>query len=353
MSHYLYYALTLCVYFFVYCLLGLGYNLQYGLAGIHNVANYVFVAFGAYMTAVTTLGPSNSVVQSYVFGMTLMWPVPLIVGAVAGALLSLVLGFIFLWRLKYQYQAIVTLVVAQVLWILVGNNQGLFNGFNGLAGVPQPLESVVNLAPVPYEAFFVGVAAVCALVGFAFMRRVVRSPLGRVLRAIREDESVAACFGRNVFRQQLMAFIVAGALAGLGGGLLVEYLGSWTTGGWSVSEGFVVIAALVIGGTANNMGAALGAFIVPVLIYELTGFIPSFGPVTSQSIDAFRWIAIGVIVLLFLWFRPEGVLPEPKRRFPLVDRILANREAVPGEGLSLAQVVSGDQEVVDAKGTIQ
>jgi branched-chain amino acid transport system permease protein len=338
-SHYLYYALTLGVYFFVYCLLGLGYNLQYGLAGIHNVANYIFVAFGAYMTAVVTLGPSSSVVQSYVFGATFTWPLPLLVGAAAGALMSLVLGFIFLWRLKYQYQAIVTLVVAQVIWLLVGNNQGLFNGYNGLAGVPQPLESTVNLAPVPYEAFFVGISAVCALLGFAFMRRVVRSPLGRVLRAIREDESVASAFGRSVMRSQMVAFMVAGAMAGLAGGLLVEYLGSWTPSGWTVSEGFVVIAALIIGGTANNVGAAFGAFIVPVLIYELTGFIPPFGPVNAQTIDAFRWIAIGLIALLFLWFRPQGVLPEPRRRFRLVDRMLAGEAPTPGEGLRPPEAV--------------
>lgn len=353
MTHYLYYALTLGVYFFVYCLLGLGYNLQYGLAGIQNVANYIFVAFGAYATAVVTLGPSSSVVQSYVFGMNITWPLPLLVGAATGAVMSLVLGFIFLWRLKYQYQAIVTLVVAQVAWLLIGNIQGLFNGYNGLAGVPQPLESVVKLAPVPYEAFFVGISAICALLGFAFMRRVVRSPLGRVLRAIREDESVASCFGRNVFKKQMFAFMVAGTMAGLAGGLLVEYLGSWTPSGWTTSEGFVVIAALIIGGTANNVGAALGAFVVPVLIYELTAFIPPFGPVNSNTIDAFRWIAIGLIALLFLWFRPEGVLPEPRRRFRLVDRILADKEAIPGESLSLSEAPHGTDGTSDAKGAAQ
>jgi ABC-type branched-subunit amino acid transport system permease subunit len=353
MSHYWYYILTLGVYFFVYCLLGLGYNLQYGLAGIHNVANFIFVAFGAYITAVLTLGPSNSLVQSYIFGTSISWPLPLLIGAASGAVMSLVLGFIFLWRLKFQYQAIVTLVVAQVIWLLVGNSQGLFNGFNGLAGVPQPLETVVNLAPVPYEAFFVGVAGFCALLGFAFMRRVVRSPLGRVLRSIREDESVASGFGRNVFRQQMVAFMVAGAMAGLAGGLLVEYLGSWTPSGWTVSEGFVVISALIIGGTANNIGAALGAFIVPVVIYELTAFIPPFGPVNSQTIDAFRWIAIGVIALLFLWFRPQGVLPEPRRHFRLVDRILAGHDPMPNGGQYLTNALQAFEVTNETKDSAQ
>lgn len=315
MNLYTYYGLTLATYFFVYCLLGLGYNLQYGLAGIHNVANYIFVAFGAYMAAVVTLGPSSSFTQSYVFGASFPWPIPLLVGGLAGLVTSAVLGVIFLWRIKYQYQAIVTLVVAQVAWLLVGNSPKLFNGYNGLAGIPQPLESSLKLGPISYEAFFVLIAAVIAAAGYAFLVRVTRSPFGRMLRAIREDEEVAATFGRNVFYAQMRAFVVSGFLAGIGGGLLVEYLGSWTPSGWTTSEGFIIIAALIIGGTANNVGAVLGAFIVPVAIYELTTFIPPFGPIGSNQIDAARWIAIGVLALVFLWFRPEGVVPESRATF--------------------------------------
>jgi branched-chain amino acid transport system permease protein len=315
MSHYLYYFFTLGTYFFVYSILGLGYNLQYGLAGIHNVGNYIFVALGAYIAAVTTLGPSASLSQSYVLGMNLPWPVPLLVAGLAGGLVSAALGFVFLWRLRFQYQAIVTLVVAQVAWLLLGNDQSIFNGYNGLAGVPQPLSNSLNLGPVQYEALFMGITAVVAVVAFIFLRQVTRSPLGRILRAIREDESVVSAFGRNVFAAQMAAFAAAGVLAGVAGGLLVEYLGSWTPSGWTTSEGFVVIAALIIGGTASNVGAVLGAFIVPVVIYELTNFIPSFGPITSEQIDAARWIAIGVLALVFLWFRPQGVLPEPRTTF--------------------------------------
>jgi branched-chain amino acid transport system permease protein len=315
MSHYLYYFFTLGTYFFVYCILGLGYNLQYGLAGIHNVANYIFVAFGAYTAAVVTLGPSSSLTQTYVFGMSLPWPLPLVVAGLVGGVTSAVLGFVFLWRLRYQYQAIVTLVVAQVAWLLLGNDPNIFNGYNGLAGVPQPLSANLTLGPVQYEGFFMGMAALVAVIAFVFLRRVTRSPLGRLLRAIREDETVVSAFGRNVFTAQLTAFAASGVLAGIAGGLLVEYLGSWTPSGWTTSEGFVVIAALIIGGTASNVGAVLGAFIVPVLIYELTNFIPSFGPITSTQIDAARWIAIGLIALLFLWFRPQGVVPESRTTF--------------------------------------
>ncbi|MGH8959637.1 MAG: ABC transporter permease subunit [Jatrophihabitantaceae bacterium] len=87
------------------------------------------------------------------------------------------------------------------------------------------------MSPVQYEAIFVGIAAIAAAIAYVFLRRVSRSPLSRTLRSIREDETVAACFGRNVFAVQLKAFVVSGFMAGVGGGLLVEYLGSWTPSG--------------------------------------------------------------------------------------------------------------------------
>lgn len=349
MSHYLYYVFTLGTYFFVYCILGLGYNLQYGLAGIHNVANYIFVAFGAYTAAIMTLGPATALGQNYIFGASLPWPLPLVVAGLVGAAASVVLGFIFIWRIKYQYQAIVTLVVAQVAWLLLGNDPSIVNGYNGLAGVPQPLSSAFGLGPVQYEAAFMGIAAFLACAAFVFMRRVTRSPLGRILRAIREDEGVVAAFGRNVFAMQLTAFAVSGVLAGVAGGLLVEYLGSWTPSGWTTSEGFVVIAALIIGGTANNVGAALGAFIVPVLIYELTNFIPSFGPITSTQIDAARWIAIGLVALLFLWVRPQGVMPEPRTVFRGLGPLLGEDRASDGDVTTAPAASAGGTATLDSQ----
>lgn len=326
MSNYLYYIYTLGVYFFIYCILGFGYNLQYGLAGISNVANFVFVSFGAYIAAVVSLGPSNSLVQSYILGMSVPWPLPVLFAGIIGAATSLVLGFVFLWRIRHQYQAIVTLVFAQVAWLVFGNNTALFNGYNGLAGIPKPLSTVLTMSPVSYEAIFTAITAVAAALCLIFMLLVSSSPAGRVLRAIREDEEVAASFGRNVFWRQMMAFVASGVMAGVAGGLLAEFLGSWTPSAWTISEGFVVIAALIIGGTANNAGAALGAFIVPVLIYELTDFIPGFGGISGVQIDAARWIAIGVLALLFMWFRSPGVIPERRRTFRGFGRILDGAE---------------------------
>lgn len=312
-----YYVITLAVYFFIYIVLELGYNLQFGMAGIINIAFYVTVAVGGYMAAVVAMGP-HDYTQQYVLGAHLPFPLPLVVGGLTGAFLSAVLGLIVLRRLRDQYLAIVTLVVAQMSWQFVGNFQPLFNGFLGLANVPRPLDSVLNLPPLQYQYVFLVICAAVAVLAFIFMQLVSASPFGRVLRAIREDETVAATFGKDVFRLRMIAFIVGGFLAGVGGGLTAEYLGTIAPSIWSVPEAFVVIAALLIGGTGNNWGAVLGALVLPVGIYELTQFIPAMGN-TTNLIDAFRWIVIGVLVCLFLWFRPQGLLAERKTRYPGVE----------------------------------
>lgn len=308
-----YYVLGLAVYFFIYVIIELGYNIQFGMTGIANLFIYVIVAFGGYVGATVTMGPSGSVVlQSYIFGANLPFPLPLVVGCVAGAVLSAVIGVVVLGRLKDQYLAIVTLVLAQMAYLMVGNYRPIFNGFLGLTGIPQPLASLAS-STVQYQYLFVGVCAVVAVICFVFCEMLSHSPLGRVLRAVREDETVAATFGRNVFALKLKSTIIGGALAGVGGALFAEYLGSFSPGLWSTSEAFVVVAALLIGGKGNNWGACLGAFLLPVGIYELTQFIPSIGSGSVQ--DAIQWITIGVLLALFLWFRPQGLLAERRTRY--------------------------------------
>lgn len=307
-----YYVLGLAVYFFIYIIIELGYNVQFGLTGITNLFVYVVVAFGGYAGAVVTMGPSGSVLQSYILGTNLPFPLPLLAGGLAGAILSAVIGVIVLHGLRDQYLAVVTFVLADIAYLTVGNYRPIFNGYLGLTGIPQPLSSLAA-SNIDYQYLFAGVCAVVAVICFIFCQMLSHSPLGRVLRAVREDETVAATFGRNVFALKIKSMIIGGSLAGVGGALFAEYLGSFSPGLWSTSEAFVVVAALLIGGRGNNWGACLGAFLLPVGIYELTQFIPAIG--TGSLPDAVRWIAIGVLLGLFLWFRPQGLLAERRTAY--------------------------------------
>ncbi|MGH2441730.1 MAG: branched-chain amino acid ABC transporter permease, partial [Chloroflexota bacterium] len=241
-----YYLITLAMYFFIYVMIVLGYNMQFGLTGIINIAVYVSVAFGGYVGAAVTMG-QHKFGQSYILGMNLPFPLPVLVGGLTGAIISGIVGVIVL-RLRDQYQAIVTLVIAQMAYLFVGNYQPLFNGFLGLASVPQPLATTLNLSPLRYQYVFLAITAFFALLAFLFMQRISHSPLGRTLRSVREDYEVAATFGKNVLRLQMLSFVVGGFLVGLGGAFIAEYLGTVSPSIWSVPEAFIVIASLLIGG---------------------------------------------------------------------------------------------------------
>jgi len=104
---------------------------------------------------------------------------------------------------------------------------------------------------------------------------------------------------------------VGGVIAGISGAVLVEFISAWSPGAWLYQETFVLFAAVIVGGTANNAGAALGALLVPVAFLEGSRFLPQFGP--PGLIDALQWVAVGLMTLVFLWFWPRGVLPERRR----------------------------------------
>lgn len=311
-----FYVSTLLIYLGVDIMACWGLNLQFGVAGLVNFAYIVFQAAGAYTAAVLTLGPDTQLggFQQYVGGMHLPFPLPILAaGAVAG-LLALFIGLIGLRRLRSDYQAMVMLVVSLIATSVANNQVGLVNGPNGLALVPKPLASLLNLSLVGYQWFFVGLTAVFCLIVYWVVHRITGSPLGRTLRAVRDNEPAAAALGKDVTRLRLTAFVVGGAIAGISGALLVEFISAWSPGSWLFPETFVFFAAVIVGGSGNNFGAMLGALLVPIAFLEATRYIPQFG--YPGLVDALQWIVVGVLTLVFLWFWPRGVVPERKRRFP-------------------------------------
>jgi ABC-type branched-subunit amino acid transport system permease subunit len=145
------------------------------------------------------------------------------------------------------------------------------------------------------------------------MSRITRSPLGRTLRAIRDDPDVVRALGKNVFRYQLTAMLIGAFYAGIGGGLIIEFSSSFNTSAWLPPETFLIFAALIIGGLRNNSGVAVGALIVPVLFTQLPRFLPDIPghPGLILSLDG---VAIGLLLIATLWFRPQGIVPERPRK---------------------------------------
>jgi branched-chain amino acid transport system permease protein len=310
-----FYFSTLLIYLAVDVMAVWGLNLQFGVAGISSFAFVVFQAIGAYTASVMTLGPEQSTsFQHYVGGASLPFPLPVIAAGAAGGLLALLVGLVGIRRLRADYQAMVMLVISLTATYVADNSTHLFNGPAGLSLVPKPLFGGLGLSLISYQWFYVGLCAAFCLLIWWFIRRFTESPLGRAMRAVRDNEHAAAALGKNVFGLRMTAFVAGGVIAGISGAVFVEFLGAWSPGSWLYPETFVFFTAILVGGTGNNIGVAVGALLVPIGFLESTRFLPNVG--YPGFVDALQWVAVGVMALIFLWFWPRGVIPERKRRFP-------------------------------------
>jgi branched-chain amino acid transport system permease protein len=309
-----FYVSLLLIYLFIDIMAVLGLNLQFGVAGIINFAYIVFVAVGAYTAGVVSLGPdSPDNFQHYVFGASWPFPLPIFAGGAAAGLLSLVVGVISLRRLRSDYQAMVMLVLSLIATLIASNAAWLVNGPAGLATIPRPLFDQLNLTPVEYQWVYAAWCLFLTVIIFLFVRAITRSPLGRTLRAMRDNERAAAAVGKNVTSLRLMVFVVGGVIAGISGAVLGELITAWSPGSWLYPETFVFLAAILVGGAANNWGVMLGTLLVPVGFLEATRYLP---PIWYQGfIEAMQWVCVGLLILLFLWFRPNGIFPERPGRF--------------------------------------
>jgi branched-chain amino acid transport system ATP-binding protein/branched-chain amino acid transport system permease protein len=111
---------------------------------------------------------------------------------------------------------------------------------------------------------------------------------------------------------RLSALVIGGAIAGLSGGVLVGFINLWDPQAWGYAETVVLFAAVIIGGLGNHRGAILGALLVPVTFEEATRYIPASSS-NPNLVPALQWVVIGVLIIAFLWFRPQGILPERRR----------------------------------------
>ena len=318
-SAFFFYLGTLVVFFFINNILVWGLNIQFGYTGILNFAYIVFMAIGAYVAGTFSLPrPDAFSGQTYYFGFSWPFPLPLIAGGIVAALFGILVGFIALKRLRSDYMAIVTVAVAGITYDVIGNYFPIFNGWDGLAGVPAPYQTTLNHAfginYNEYQFVFLGIAGVIMLIMWFVANRIYHSPFGRTLRSIREDMDVSDSFGKNTFFYRMAAMAIGCFYAGVGGALTIEFISAFNPSGWTTGETFILFAALIIGGRANNWGALLGALLVPVVFQEATRFLPQFTS-NPDLIPALRNVLVGGLLILTLWVRPQGIIPERKARF--------------------------------------
>ncbi len=310
-----FYLATIAVYICVNVIAAWGLDLQFGVTGVLNFAFILFQAAGAYTAAILSLGPSSSSggFQHYLGGWQLPFPLPIIGAMVVSAGLAALVGLIGLRRLRSDYQAMVMLVVSVIATLIAESETGLVNGSAGLSLIANPITQLVSGTPQAQEWVFVGLCVCCAALVGIVMYALLYSPYGRVLRAVRENDRAVEALGRSATRARMQVFIIGGAIAGLSGALLAEFVGAWSPDGWLYPETFVFFTAVIVGGRGSLSGVALGAALVGVGIQQAVEYMPIGANPTVLA--ALQWVITGALTLAFLWLRPQGLLPERRRRF--------------------------------------
>jgi ABC-type branched-subunit amino acid transport system permease subunit len=274
-------------------LLALGLNVQWGLTGLVNLGVVAFFAVGAYTSALLSV---NGV------AMPLAWAAAVVLACVAGAGVAMVS-----LRLREDYLAIVTLGFGEVLRLFLLNETWLTRGANGVTAIPRPLHAWL---PGRYDLFYLGMVVAAVLVVYALLEVLARSPFGRVLRAIREDETVAAVAGKSVFLYKVQAFAIGAAVAGLAGVFFAHYLAYIEPNMFLPQETLFVWLALILGGSGNNGGAILGACVLLGLL-EGSRFAKDVIPfLTGVRLAAAQQMLVGLFLVGLVIHRPEGLLPE-------------------------------------------
>ena len=308
----------------MYALLSLGLNSQWGFSGLINFSVAAFFGIGAYGTALASA--SSSPVAG-----DLLPVVGLLVALVLAAVLALLIGIPTL-RLRADYLAIASIGLAEVVRLIVLNQDDWTNGSAGVRGIPSFFEgwpvlatfpetmptlvfgsgpsALVLSAPFWQDLLNVGLVLVFAAVSYLVLRRAHRSPWGRVLRTIRSDEDLARALGKHTYGFKMQSFVLGSlimALAGVFYAHLNLYVGP---GDLDPITTFYVWVAVILGGSGSNRGAVFGGIVI-VAIQQGTRFLNGFEAIPFSPAPL-RLLLIGVIIVLLMRFRPQGVLP-PQR----------------------------------------
>jgi branched-chain amino acid transport system permease protein len=292
------YLVAIAIVSAIYVLLALGLNLQYGLTGIINFGHVGFLAVGAYTAAILAQNGFSPLVT---------FPA----AAILAALAAWPLGLVSL-KLRDDYFAIVSLGFSEVVRIVVTSEKWLTNGVQGIPGIPK-------LFPDMGVGVSHGLAILAVLVavnGAAIlaMRRIVSSPFGRMIEAIRDNEEAVKALGKDPARFKIQVLMLGAALAGLAGAFYAHYIGYISPDQFLPLVTFQIWMAIIMGGVGRVSGALAGTLIL-MLFLEGSRFLRDILPFISEvEMASVRLGIVGLALVLFTIYRPQGLMGDFTRR---------------------------------------
>lgn len=290
-----------------YGIMSLGLNVQWGQTGLFNVGVAGFVAIGAYSSALLTSPAAAGRVGGLGLPIWIGWLAAMAFSGAAAA----AIGAVTL-RLRADYLAITTFGVAIVVQLLALNLEHVTGGPFGVGFIPRPFEHFQE-SPLAFALANLALIAAVTVALFLALERLIRSPWGRVLRAIREDEMAALSLGKNADLYRLQAFMLGSAIMGLAGAVQAHFIGFIAPDNYLSTLTFQVWAMLIVGGAGNNRGALLGAIVVWGF-WSLSGALVSalVPPEHQARAAALQLVVIGTLLATVLVIRPRGLIGEAK-----------------------------------------
>jgi branched-chain amino acid transport system permease protein len=292
------YLTAIAIITLIYTLLSLGLTLQYGLTGLINFGHVGFFAIGAYTSALLA-----------------MHGVPIVFSFAAAALVAGLaawpIGLVSL-RLRDDYFAIVTLGFSETVRIVITSEKWLTNGVQGIPGVPRLYESL-DVGLIAQMAILATIAAVTVIVALG-MQRIVKSPFGRIIEAIRDNEEALTALGKYPAGFKIQVLILSSALAGIAGAFYAHYITYIVPEQFIPLVTFQVWMAIIIGGVGRISGAVVGTILLMVML-EGSRFLRDFIPGVSEvEMASLRIGVVGLMLILFTMYRPQGLMGDFTRR---------------------------------------
>ncbi|HIQ55826.1 MAG TPA: branched-chain amino acid ABC transporter permease [Pyrodictium sp.] len=332
----------------VYSLLAISMNIEYGWAGIPNFGKAAFMAVGGAVAAVvaTQIGPvlflglegavpgtleffgkyNGEILPAYAQNPLATWGV-FILSAIVGGVIAALLGILFTYpavRLKEDYLAIALLMSAQLIWIVLRTVKPIMGGTMSLI-LPSPdfkciAAAIAGETPpkILVEVIRTGFIWLLVIGYLLYVERQMGSPFGRKLRIVRDDEVAAEAYGKNVSRARLEAMIIGSFLAGIAGAVYaLVHMRSVNPDNYLPDITFMVLTMVLVGGVGNNVGSIVGGMVVALV--DRLGYMLGTTLAMSYGVSwggYLNYLVYGVAIMLAIFFRPQGLLPEKPVKTP-------------------------------------
>jgi len=289
------YLIHLAILSAIYAILGISLNLVVGYTGLLSVTQSAFYGIGAYVTAILLTQSGIGFFLSVILG--------IIIAAIVSFLMGIVLS-----KFNGDYYALGSFGFNIIIFSIFLNWQNLTRGPLGIPGISRPSLKIFNFQFSISNNFEFLILSVLFLILIYFISRfIVNSSFGRVLKAIREDEKAIQVFGYNTFNYKMMIFVIGAAMAGVAGALFASYITFVDPSTFTLNESIFILAIIILGGLANLKGSILGALFL-VLLPEILRFVGFPTEIAAQT----RQVVYGVILILLMLYRPQGLVGEYK-----------------------------------------